>query len=252
MLRSAKKELKVTRRENKKQHSDPHVVSLEKQNAGNANMLVATPIRIAMEAMNNNNNNTLKKRPVGNGDVVLRSASSVGREDVGRKTVGRRSMDSIRRLSGGQRRPESMNEGIISRNSDPSSATSALASSMASLKALFGVGGDAAEPLGFRRIPSRRTPKKPAAANTPSDLTPKAKRQVRQRNNDATPKSSSTFYTKEARTIPAASLKADAKDSEVQYSNSQRSVVHTRFSSQQCLPVSITCRGADVYTRSVG
>lgn len=219
MLRSAKKELKVTRRENKKRHSDPHVVSLEKQNAGNTNMLVATPIRIAMEAMNNNNNNnnTFKKRAVVNGDVVLRSASSVGKEDVGRKTVGRRSIDSIRRLSGGQRRPESLNEGTISRNSDPSSATSALASSMASLKALFGVGGDAAEPLGFRRIPSRRTPKKPAAASTRSDLTPKAKRQVRQRNNDTTPKSSSTFYTKSTRTIPAASLKADEKDSEVRY-----------------------------------
>ncbi|XP_037793227.1 regulator of G-protein signaling loco-like isoform X2 [Penaeus monodon] len=164
---------------------------------------------------NNNNNNTFKKRAVVNGDVVLRSASSVGKEDVGRKTVGRRSIDSIRRLSGGQRRPESLNEGTISRNSDPSSATSALASSMASLKALFGVGGDAAEPLGFRRIPSRRTPKKPAAASTRSDLTPKAKRQVRQRNNDTTPKSSSTFYTKSTRTIPAASLKADEKDSEV-------------------------------------
>lgn len=217
MLRSAKKELKVTRRENKKRHSDPHVVSLETQNAGNTSMLVATPIRIAMEAMNNNNNNILKKRAMANGDVVLRSASSVGREEGGRKSVGRRSIDSIRRLSGGHRRPESMNEGIISRNSDPSSAASAFASSMASLKAIFGVGSDATEPLGFRRIPSRRTPKKAAAVSTPSDTSPKSRRQVRQRGNNITPKSSSTFYTKASKAAPAASLKADAGETEVQY-----------------------------------
>lgn len=229
MSRPGKSEVKAPDKENKRTHSGNQPSALELANAGNKGMLVATPIRVAMGAAHNNNN-----VPFGPG-TLLRSATTLEQESFVR-VEKKRNSDSVKRNSRG--RPGSLVETLeMKRRSDPSSASSTLAHSVTSLKALF-----TGESQMFRKLGTSRVPKKAVSNTGASNVTPGFKTRPKD-------PGTSRFY----RDTPNKSQSPSASSSSVTYKNASSSVTSknagTSVTSKKSKK-SVTSRKGDISSTS--
>lgn len=146
--------------------------ALELANRGKSSqMLMATPIRIAMMESNNNNNNRLPFVP----GAMVRSATTLEAEDLIHRSRSKRSSDHGTR---GIVRPGSLIEQTETekkRSSDPILPGNAPTTGALSIRTLLDSG---LESLGFRRLGAGRIKKTSAADTSTPNVTPSLKRSV--------------------------------------------------------------------------